>query len=138
MNIQITRRIVTVAIAAGLALTLVPVAGSGIKDGRSPDTKDAALAAQTQIADGRSPDTLDAAAAAHSVPSTPIDLRSPDTKDAAQLAHSPSTAVVVQSGSGTFDWTDAGIGAAGGFAIALILAGLLVLAQHGHGRKLPA
>ena len=127
MNAQITSRLRVITVATGLALVLVPVGSAGIKDGRSPDTKDAALAAQTQNADGRSPDTRDAGIAAHSTPAAPVDLRSPDTRDAAQLAHSTGATVVVQTGSSSFDWTDAGIGAAGGFAVALMLVGTLVL-----------
>jgi len=127
VNAQITSRLRIIVVATGLALMLVPVASAGIEDGRSPDTKDAALAAQTQIADGRSPDTLDAGIAAHSTPAASVDLRSPDTKDAAQLAHSTGATVVVQTGSSRFDWTDAGIGAAGGFAVALMLVGTFVL-----------
>jgi len=119
-----------------VVLTLAPAAAAGISDGRSPDTIDAALATTTQIADGRSPDTRDAALAAHSVASTPGDLRSPDTKDAAQLAHPTASTTVLRSGSQNFDWTDAGIGAAGGFAIALILGGVVLLARVGSKRKL--
>ena len=43
---------------------------------------------------------------------------------------------MVQTGSSSFDWTDAGIGAAGGFAIALILGGLLTLSRVGSRRRL--
>jgi hypothetical protein len=155
MTVQTNSRIGIVALAVGLALTFASsaVAGEGIKpianrtvyapatatvitDGRSPDTVDAAEAAQAQVVDGRSPDTLDAGIVAHSVPLTPTDLRSPDTKDAAELAHSSGATVVVQTGPGSFDWTDAGIGAAGGFAIALILAGLLLLSRVGSKRRL--
>ena len=127
MTAQITSRLRIIAVATGLALVLIPVAGAGIKDGRSPDTKDAGLAAQTQITDGRSPDTRDAAVAVHAVPATPVDLRSPDTKDAALLAHSAGPTVVVRTDSSGFDWTDAGIGAAGGFAVALMIVGTLIL-----------
>ena len=139
MNTQIRRRIRLVAVTTALALTLVPVAGAGI-DGRSPDTKDAAAnvrSAPGTTADLRSPDTRDAGLAAHTVAATsPTDLRSPDTQDAALTAHSAGSTIVVESASGRFDWTDAGIGAAGGFAVALILGGLLVLARVGSGRKL--
>ena len=108
MNAQITSRLRIIVVATGLALMLVPVASAGIEDGRSPDT-------------------LDAGIAAHSTPAASVDLRSPDTKDAAQLAHSTGATVVVQTGSSRFDWTDAGIGAAGGFAVALMLVGTFVL-----------
>ena len=139
MDTQISTRIRLVAATTALALVLVPVAGAGI-DGRSPDTKDAAAgvyATGASTLDLRSPDTLDAGLAAHSVTATsPTDLRSPDTKDAAFTAHSTGSTIVVESASGRFDWTDAGIGAAGGFAIALILGGMVTLGRLGSKRKL--
>jgi hypothetical protein len=104
---------------------------AGTLDGRSPDTKDAADLAHL---DGRSPDTIDAARQAHETPPA-TDLRSPDTRDAAAAGHSVTTTSAVV-GDGGFDWTDAGIGAAGGFGVALLLAGLVVLAQRGRGTKL--
>jgi hypothetical protein len=119
-------------------------------DGRSPDTKDAAYAvhrgSRTTYAsagassvsgpplnaagyDGRSPDTKDAAAAhvttAHARAATTLtgtfDGRSPDTKDAAAATHAAPAPVIVV-GSTSFDWTDAGIGAAAGFGLAIIAA----------------
>jgi hypothetical protein len=118
-----------VALFAGL---LVSSAAAGVRDGRSPDTKDAAYLAHL---DGRSPDTIDAAAQAHA-PTTPIfDLRSPDTKDAAAAAHATPAASIVGSNGG-FHWTDAGIGAAGGFALALIVGGLFLLTNRGSRGKL--
>ena len=124
------------ALVAGLSLGLAPVAGAGISDGRSPDTKDAAATAQIMNTDWRSPDTRDAALAAHSGPQVAaVDLRSPDTKDAAEAVRT-SAATVVVVGSGGFDWTDAGIGAAGGFGVALILGGTLLLTRISSRRKL--
>ena len=111
-----SRNRLAVAVTA-VVLALAPAAAAGVTDGRSPDTRDAALAA-------------------HAVATTPGDLRSPDTKDAAQLAHPTGSTVVLRSGSQSFDWTDAGIGAAGGFAIALILGGVVLLARVGSKRKL--
>ena len=139
MNAQIKNQFRVVLATGVSALVLAPIAAAGVTDGRSPDTKDAAATARmvfATTADLRSPDTRDAAVAAHSEPATPVDLRSPDTRDAALLAHSPGPTVVVASGSQGFDWTDAGIGAAGGFAIALIVAGMLVLVRLGSRRKL--
>src|SRR4249919_2148829 len=98
---------------------LATTAGAGIRDGRSPDTKDAAArsgaldpAIATAIAshrasvtasDKRSPDTKDAAArssaldpaiaeaiASHRASVTGADKRSPDTLDAT-VANAPST-----------------------------------------------
>jgi hypothetical protein len=103
--------------------------------------------------DGRSPDTIDAASAAHSLarfhPSTSQsrarligqgyldgslykeslpDGRSPDTKDAAAAAHVDPAPVIILGASG-FDWTDAGIGAAAGFGLAIIAAAALALTR---------
>jgi hypothetical protein len=148
--------------ASGVASTRPTLNGTGF-DGRSPDTKDAALAAHqgsrtpaiatTSPAtrsgaatplDGRSPDTRDAALAAHGnstgtynvatgYASPPLtgagfDGRSQDTKDAALAAHNPAATVVIATADG-FDWTDAGIGAAAGFGLALMLAAGLTLTR---------
>jgi len=43
-----------------------------------------------------------------------------------------------QGGSSSFDWTDAGIGAAGGLALAIVASGAFVLATRGGRRKLAA
>jgi len=117
------------ALFAGL---LVTSAGAGIRDGRSPDTKDAAYLAHF---DGRSPDTIDAAAQAHATLPV-VDLRSPDTQDAAVAAHATPPASIVVVSNGGFDWTDAGIGAAGGFAIALLLGGAIALTHRGSRGRL--
>ena len=121
-----------ISLAAAVAVFAVaPVSAlADTSDGRSPDTRDAAYVAHF---DGRSPDTLDAAVNAHAVVAA-VDLRSPDTRDAALAASAPVlTGAVV--GTGGFDWTDAGIGAAGGFGVALILASALLLTR-GSRRKL--
>jgi hypothetical protein len=82
-------------------------------DGRSPDTKDAALAAQQQAL-------------------TPTDGRSPDTRDAAILAHTP--VVTVDQAPG-FHWGDFAIGIAAAFGLTLIVSiGLLAVR---HNRKQP-
>jgi hypothetical protein len=157
MNLSITHRIGILAAATVLGAFLAPVAGASSKDGRSPDTKDAATLAHAQVvppADGRSadtkdaafvaqstvtgldlrsPDTKEAAATAHATRSG-VDLRSPDTRDAAVAAHAaPAPSVVVVGDSG-FDWVDAGIGAGGGIAIALLAAGALVLLRSSRGK----
>ena len=109
-------------------------AGAGIRDGRSPDTKDAAYVAGL---DGRSPDTMDAAAAAAATASPPaVDLRSPDTRDAAGAAYQPQAPSIAMVGASGFDWTDAGIGAAAGFATALLLAGAFLLNRRGSRGRL--
>lgn len=143
---QTTTRIRLAATAAAALGVFAPLAQAGVADGRSPDTRDAAAMAHggalytdtsyaTAVhardlgessspapADGRSPDTMDAAAAAAGLR---VDGRSPDTRDAAAAP----TTVVVAAPVASFDWTDAGIGAAGGFGIALVLAGAYALAR---------
>ena len=107
-------------------------------DGRSPDTKDAALAAQQQAltpADGRSPDTRDAARAAQATLLTPTDGRSPDTRDAAALAHAPVVTVFHSPG---FAWGDFGIGIAAAFGLMLLVAVSIGLLAARHGRKQPS
>ena len=82
-----------------------------------------------------SADTIDAAAQAHAAYTSVVDLRSPDTRDAAAAVHATPAASVVVVGTGGFDWTDAGIGAAGGFAVAVLGLGAVLLIR-GTGRKL--
>ncbi len=137
MSIRITHRIGLLTATVALTTFLAPLATAGVVDGRSPDTKDAASLAHAQNvtpSDGRSPDTKDAAAIAHA-PQPTLDLRSPDTRDAAIAAHAaPAAPSVIVVGSSGFNWTDAGIGAAGGFAIALLSAGALMLLRGGRGK----
>lgn len=115
-----------------LTAALVPGAGAAIRDGRSPDTKDVASATRL---DPRAPDTIDAAPQARAVqPAT--DLRSPDARDTATAAADARAPVVVVTESPAFDWTDAGIGAAGGFAVALLLVGMTILTGRNRGRNL--
>ena len=129
MSIRITHPIGLLAVVVAFA-ALPMVAGAGVRDGRSPDTKDAAYAAHL---DGRSPDTVDAGLTAHATtPNT--DLRSPDTRDAVIVAHSTPAPTIVVAASSAFDWTDATIGAAGGFAIAILLAGGFVLLRSDRGK----
>ena len=98
-----------------------------------------AAAAQTSR-DLRSPDARDAATQVQPAP----DLRSPDAQDAAEgrgAWNAPQVTVLkisrprVSSPSG-FDWTDAGIGAAGALGLVLLaIGGTLVVA---HGRRADA
>ncbi len=126
---QIASALCVVGLFAGL---FVNGAAAGVRDGRSPDTKDAAYLAHL---DGRSPDTIDAAANAHATPPV-VDLRSPDTRDAAAAAHTTPAASIVVLGNSGFHWADAGIGAAGGFAVALIVGGVFLLTNRGSRGKL--
>jgi hypothetical protein len=111
---------------AGVALTLGCLAGpiavsaaagpppleASHFDGRSPDTRDAANAAQRTRTVG----------AAGRASATAFDGRSPDTRDAAVLAHAASPATVVVTDATGFEWTDAAIGAVAGFGLATVLA----------------
>lgn len=121
---HIFRRIATgLAVVAALGAVAVPSAlAGGPFDGRSPDTRDAALQAHSttsSLIDGRSPDTRDFAALAHAAVVTQVaDGRSPDTRDFATLAHSPVVTVVESPG---FQWGDFGIGIAAALGAVLIL-----------------
>ena len=100
-------------------------------DMRSPDTLDAV--AQS----GRLDPSSAAAITSHRAAVTATDMRSPDTRDAtgviAAATATPRLAVVASNP--IFDWTDAGIGAVAGFAIALLLAGMILRSHRGrHGR----
>jgi hypothetical protein len=92
------------------------------------------------ISDGRSPDTVDAALAASS--GIPLASAPVDQNDRAHFGRSPIAATqpvqkqIIVTASNGFDWTDAGIGAAGGFALALLLLGGLIVAQRGEHRRI--
>ena len=110
-------------------------------DSRSPDTRDAALAAQQQAAataDHRSPDARDASqatqsASANAVPTALVDGRSSDTIDAA----SPRAPVVTVTHSPGFQWGDFGIGAVAALTAMLMLALTIYLLAARHNRKQP-
>jgi hypothetical protein len=149
-----TQLIITTA--ALVAACAVPAAAAAQgQDLRSPDTRDAATAAQQQsYQDLRSPDARDAAPVetaqysdlrspdardAGRTPDTSVtqDLRSPDARDAGRPPVQVATPVVEireAPGSG-FDWGDAGIGAAGMFALFSIAAGLTILAGGRRRRR---
>lgn len=64
---------------------------------------------------------------------------SPDDRPFARSIPAPSQPTFVRVSSESFDWTDAGIGAASGFGIALVLIGAgLVLVRRGADRGRPA
>jgi hypothetical protein len=126
---KVQRNTLLKAFLAVLVVAAMAAPAAFGSDLRSPDTQDAAKAGlPASIADLRSPDTQDAAKAgqAGSVP----DMISPDTQDAAKGRPfgSPTIEVVTVAGAPSFDWIDAGIGAASGLAAALIAAGVLLLA----------
>ena len=94
-------------------------------DERSPDTKDAAILSSEP-----------AAIAGRSTSATAADKRSPDTRDVTRVnaAPTPTPQVAIVANSTVFDWTDAAIGAFAGFAISLLLWGMIVLSHRGrHG-----
>jgi hypothetical protein len=114
----------------------------GYQDLRSPDARDAARPSETrQYSDLRSPDARDAAAA--STQSAQQDLRSPDARDVGRSpVEIPTPAVVIRETPGSgFDWSDAGIGAAGMLALFSIAAGLALMAggrRRRRGLQVPA
>jgi hypothetical protein len=138
-NTNLSKTTVALAVAA---FAIAPAALATPRDGRSPDTRDAALTAQQHLAapaDGRSPDTRDAALAAQQHSSnvlltTPVDRRSPDTIDAALKTQVPVTVIHARG----FQWSDFGIGAAAAFSAMLILALSIRLLAARQNRKQPS
>ena len=123
-----TRRTSTLlfAVALALAWTTTSIAAAWAPtnaahfDGRSPDTRDAALL----VHQGRHP-----SGRTTSKQAIVRDGRSPDTRDAAVAARSTVAPVIVLGATG-FDWTDAGIGAAAGIGLAAIAAAAVALARN--------
>lgn len=103
-------------------------AATAAQDLRTPDTIDAAGAAQqshSSYTDLRSPDARDAGPVAPTVAPAPAgagytDLRSPDARDAARSYASTPTVTAASTADG-FDWASALIGAAAGAGILLAL-----------------
>jgi hypothetical protein len=151
------------ALGSGNAGTTVQTGAALVRDGRSPDTKDAGIEARRQaltLVDGRSPDTVDAALAAHSG-LTVLDGRSPDTKDAAlgaaSVSHAPPaisrvpvdgrspdtrdaatlahSPVVTVIQSPGFAWDDFAIGIAAALGLVLLLAASVRLLKARPSRK---
>jgi hypothetical protein len=133
---------VAAALAVGVAVAVVffvPTAVAQPTDGRSPDTRDAAQAAQAARlgpADGRSPDTVDATRAAQASLVQAVDGRSPDTLDAAFQAHAPVSVIVRSPG---FQWSDFAVGVAAALGLILLVAGPVkfVMARHRSHRAGP-
>ena len=122
-----------------MAGSLLGNAGADTRDLRSPDTLDQADATAIKAhraqpgLDLRSPDARDAASAAHSGLASANAL-DPAVATAVQRSEAPQ--VIVVASRSTFDWTDAGLGAAGGFAIALLLGGTVALTQRARNGRL--
>ena len=83
------------------------------------------------VTDARSPDTRDAAAAAQL---KGFDLRSPDTIDAAQAVTQPVEATE-QGSLARFDWADALVGALAAAAMLVVIGGSTLLFTRGHRRQ---
>ena len=145
MTLQLHRITPQIAGAVAVAALAAPTA-LGAGDLRSPDTRDAALAAREAAAAGldlRSPDTKDVAAAIQARSSSPRsgDLRSPDTRDwaAGRLGPAGTGGVeITVHRPGGFDWSDAAIGAAFGAGLILLLSGTWLLVRHAHAEPRPA
>ena len=139
-NTNLSKTTVALAVAA---FAIAPAALATPRDGRSPDTRDAAFTAQQHLAapaDGRSPDTRDAALAAQQHSSnvlltTPVDRRSPDTIETALKTQIPVVTVIDSRG---FQWSDFGIGAAAAFSAMLILAVSIRLLAARQKREQPS
>ena len=106
--------------SSGVPNAVPEVEASAPQDLRSPDARDAALAAEV---------------------SPPQDLRSPDTRDAARgaaLARAESTGVSpsrsAPSVSDSFEWGDAGIGAAVMLALLSAISGTVLLVGRSRHR----
>ncbi len=123
---------VTTVLVASIAMPAT--AAAQVQDLRSPDRQFPSAPLQTQDlrnADRRSP----APASAQDLRNA--DRRSPLTVDPAPAEASVVTAIEVPSDG--FDWSDAGIGAAGVIAILAILAGMSMTVTHRrHGPRLTA
>jgi hypothetical protein len=143
---------ITLGALALLTGALVSSAGAGIGDSRSPDAIDAATGAQAvPVADyrspdarnavlvvragidSRSPDAIDAAVRADTVTRTHAiavaDHRSPDARNPVLVASTGAAPSGLADDVG-FSWTDAGIGATGGIALTLLLAGGFLLVRR--------
>lgn len=127
--------------AALLGVCAVPASAQEAQDLRSPDAKDAARAAQGVVTgpsqDLRPPDVRDGAEGrgpyAHDQGPYVLDRSygSPDAADAARdlpPVQIPAPVVEVADSPGGFDWSDAGIGAAGTLGLLSIVVGSALLA----------
>jgi hypothetical protein len=148
-----TQLITSVALVAACAAPASAVAQT--QDLRSPDARDAASAAEKRsYQDLRSPDARDAARPVETPSYT--DLRSPDARDAARAVETPSytdlrspdardagldrppvtiPVVDVPGNTGGFDWSDAGIGAAGMLGLMGIAAGSILAVLQSRRRR---
>jgi hypothetical protein len=115
-------RLTAFTVVAGAMFALVPATQAAARhvDLRSPDARDAVLAAAPAKVDLRSPDARDAARAV--TPAKLVDLRSPDARDAGRRI--PVAPTSSGEPSGGFDWTYFAIGG-GVLLVALAAAGTI-------------
>jgi hypothetical protein len=85
LSTRTTRPLKSIALALAVSALAVPMAQAKLVDGRSPDTRDAAMATHDSFY-ALDP-AIARAIAAHQQSLTPSDGRSPDTRDAAMAAH---------------------------------------------------
>ena len=111
----------------GNAVSITKSSGNAVLDGRSPDTRDAALAAQVAKYGPRDGWYGYAVSLTKSSRNAVLDGRSPDTVDAALLTHTQVVKVVPSS---SFGWGDFGVGAGSGIGLILLCGGGLVLAYQ--------
>lgn len=147
------RRIAAVLVLVVSVSTLAAQAAAAF-DGRSPDTKQAAVTHRTGgglVVDVRSPDTRAAAQPTSDMSSTvgqsisvaglsspAIDMRSPDTRDAIASASAGGSTRTITVSQERFDWADFGMGAAVTAGSLLLFAGLAAAAMSGRRRNHPS
>jgi hypothetical protein len=125
---KVQRNTLLRAFLAVLVVAAVAAPTAFGSDLRSPDTQDAAKAAQWgRVSDRLLPDTQDAAKAAQW--GRVSDRLLPDTQDAAngRRGAAPTIEVVTVAAPGGFDWIDAGIGVAFGLGASLVAVGALLV-----------
>ncbi len=105
----------------------------GAPDGWTPYVEQLTRESQGgSLLDGRSPDTRDAALVARQQSSSIVDGRSPDTRDFAVVAHEPVVTITRTPG---FQWDDFGIGTGVALAAVILLALSLRLLSNRQDRK---
>jgi hypothetical protein len=133
------RRFTTIIVMT-TAVTAALAGNAAAQDLRSPDARESARAVTT--IDLRSPDARDAARASDVANSAVIrDARSPDARDTSGMSTFRPGTVTTTASAGpatSFDWGDAGIGAAAMFGLVAVAAGtLLVLSGRRREGRLP-
>jgi hypothetical protein len=114
---------VTAVLTASIAMPATAAAQG--QDLRNPDRR---VPAVQQTQDLRNPDRR-----APGAPAPPQDLRNPDRRGPAASeipAVDAPVVTTIEAPADGFDWTDAGIGAAGGMAVLGLLVGLTLAVTH--------